>query len=247
MQKTLVLVDVYVLFCTLCIHRSLHVALDLNDGKPIPSQTIVIRFKEAEATVSGVVNKAMEALGNDEPIILTDSQGNQILESSGTTGSVYWKQNSRKIFVVKEAVFNQQREQRDRAKRRRSSPRDDELACLQEISEKTEDVLLTAQGLGGVAASLRCLTQLGNATKCLMVSAQQTEELKTFLNCLVCKGPMDNPVFTSCCSSLIGCWACVEHWCQTSSTCLKCRAESFTLYRVNGLAEVFAIFRDIIV
>lgn len=70
-----------------CSSRSLHIA-DLLDGKSIPSQTLVIRFKEAKATVSGILAKIMEALGNDEPLILTDSQGNKILDTSGTTGTL---------------------------------------------------------------------------------------------------------------------------------------------------------------
>ncbi|CAL8323987.1 unnamed protein product [Merluccius merluccius] len=42
-------------------------------------------FSEAEASVEGITGKVREALASDEDeIILTDSQGNTILDSDGT-------------------------------------------------------------------------------------------------------------------------------------------------------------------
>lgn len=46
----------------------------------------MVRFSEAEASLQGIAAKVKEAIGSPENLILTDSQGNAIVESEGTTG-----------------------------------------------------------------------------------------------------------------------------------------------------------------
>ncbi|KAK3554492.1 hypothetical protein QTP70_024299, partial [Hemibagrus guttatus] len=41
---------------------------------------------EFEATVPGITAKVQSALNSEEPLILTDAQGNEIVESEGTKG-----------------------------------------------------------------------------------------------------------------------------------------------------------------
>ncbi len=41
---------------------------------------------EFEATVPGITAKVQSALNSKDPLILTDAQGNQIVESEGTKG-----------------------------------------------------------------------------------------------------------------------------------------------------------------
>lgn len=55
-------------------------------GRLIPNRMVVVRFLECEASLQGIVGKVQDAIGNYNPIILTDAQGNAILESEGTTG-----------------------------------------------------------------------------------------------------------------------------------------------------------------
>ncbi|CAJ1086750.1 PREDICTED: uncharacterized protein LOC107661756 [Xyrichtys novacula] len=57
-------------------------------GKLETNQTLTVRFSEFEASVDGMVAKIKQALNRDEGLILTDSQGNQILDSQGTQGRV---------------------------------------------------------------------------------------------------------------------------------------------------------------
>ena len=47
---------------------------------------VVIRFMESEVTVQGLLSKVQDALGSYDPLILTDAQGNKILDSEGTRG-----------------------------------------------------------------------------------------------------------------------------------------------------------------
>ncbi|KAK0132634.1 hypothetical protein N1851_032502 [Merluccius polli] len=125
--------------------RNLFLA-DLVDGKWLPQKSVAIRFFEYEASVPGIMVKAQEALGTDENIILTDR-------------SVYWKQNSRKIFVVPEEQFRESRN-----KRRRLSRRDD-ISQLPEVAEKIEEVVLAAQELSDVSQAIRELTNFASANR----------------------------------------------------------------------------------
>ena len=45
---------------------------------------VTVRCLESEACVATVTSKVREALG--EPIVLTDGQGNKIMDSEGTRG-----------------------------------------------------------------------------------------------------------------------------------------------------------------
>lgn len=47
---------------------------------------MIVRFTESEANVSGIVDKVKIALGNLESYVITDAQGNEVLESEGTNG-----------------------------------------------------------------------------------------------------------------------------------------------------------------
>ena len=51
-----------------------------------PSRMVVVRFLECEASLQGIIGKVQDAIGSHDTIILTDAQGNAILESEGTTG-----------------------------------------------------------------------------------------------------------------------------------------------------------------
>ena len=50
------------------------------------NKTVTVRFSEFEAYVQTIISKVTEALGQQESIILTDSQGNEIVDSDGTRG-----------------------------------------------------------------------------------------------------------------------------------------------------------------
>lgn len=59
---------------------------------------VSVRFTEFEACVTTIVNKVKEALGQQGPFTLTDSHGNEILDSEGTRGKVYCLKQTHKAF-----------------------------------------------------------------------------------------------------------------------------------------------------
>lgn len=69
-------------------YRSIHVS-DIMDGKIVSTRVVVVRFIEAEATVSTVMEKVKIAMGNTEDYILTDPLGNEIVESDGTNKIIF--------------------------------------------------------------------------------------------------------------------------------------------------------------
>lgn len=67
------------------IFRNVFIAGVVN-GKLDTNKTVTVRFSEFEAYVQTIISKVTEALGQQESIILTDSQGNEIVDSDGTRG-----------------------------------------------------------------------------------------------------------------------------------------------------------------
>jgi hypothetical protein len=67
------------------INRSVYLA-EVVGGKLNPSRMVMVRFAECEASLPGIATKVQDAIGSHEPLILTDAQGNAIVESEGTTG-----------------------------------------------------------------------------------------------------------------------------------------------------------------
>ncbi|XP_028460042.1 uncharacterized protein LOC114572532 [Perca flavescens] len=107
---------------------------EILEGKLETSKMVTARFGEFEACVPSILAKVREALGEQEPMILTDSQGNEILDTEGTRGSSFWKQNSRKVF----AVLENQLGHLQANKRKRLSRRDDTASVVAEIEEVVE-------------------------------------------------------------------------------------------------------------
>ncbi|KAF4114302.1 hypothetical protein G5714_004525 [Onychostoma macrolepis] len=177
---------------------------EFQSGKLVTSRMVVIKFTEQEATVPVMTAKVKDALGTNDPVILTDHNAVEILDSEGTRGSFYWKQNSRKIMAVLEADFQAMRQ-----KRRRISRRDDE-GGLDSVLEKVEDVVLAAQGLSEVTTAIQELSDLvhQNRKTTLVPTEEQSRNVKDFFTCLVCRGFMEDPVFAACCESLVGCRSC---------------------------------------
>lgn len=59
---------------------------EVLNGELQTSKMVTVRFTEFEACVATVTSKVKEALGQLESVILTDSHGNEILDSEGTRG-----------------------------------------------------------------------------------------------------------------------------------------------------------------
>ncbi|CAL9697661.1 unnamed protein product [Knipowitschia caucasica] len=69
--------------CFLLRISKVHIG-EVMSGKITSSRTVVIRFTESEATVDHITAKVKEALGCEDSLTLTDSQGNEIIDSHAT-------------------------------------------------------------------------------------------------------------------------------------------------------------------
>ncbi|KAI4804825.1 hypothetical protein KUCAC02_026438 [Chaenocephalus aceratus] len=80
--------------------RSKHVS-EIMDGKIVSTRVVMIRFVESEESVPLITGKVNVAMGDSEEYILTDTVGNEIVESEGTidtmTGQMFSSSCSRNI------------------------------------------------------------------------------------------------------------------------------------------------------
>ncbi|KAL2095614.1 hypothetical protein ACEWY4_007762 [Coilia grayii] len=199
---------------------------------------VMVRFAESEASLQGIATKVQDAIGSHEPLILTDVQGNAIVESDGTTGSPYWKQNARKILAVPEKDFTELHG----TKRRRMSRKNEDVGAVAEVTEKIEQLVLASQCLPDVTSTIRELTSLA-AVQRPTLTHSQLQTIKHGFSCVICLKLMTEPLFMQCCQNLIGCKTCVEEWHGNSDTCAKCRGsiEGSSMFEVKGLSEALSV------
>ncbi|XP_056256517.1 uncharacterized protein LOC130184574 [Seriola aureovittata] len=226
--------------------RSVFIA-ELSQGKLKPARMVVLRLFEFEATTTGILAKIHDALQSDDPLILTDAQGNEIVDSEGTRGSKYWKQNAKKFLAVPENIFH---EFQQGTKGKKLSHKDMDSTSLQEVHDKIEEVILAAQGLSEVTTVIKDLSKHASNTTGAMLVLTHTmiTHVKDAFGCIVCKGLMEEPVMAVCCKSFVGCKNCVDQWMLTSDQCLKCRADEFSVnaHRLISLDNVLSILGGVI-
>ncbi|KAK5859360.1 hypothetical protein PBY51_020922 [Eleginops maclovinus] len=221
---------------TKAFQRNIYIG-EVMEGRLQTSKTVTVRFSEFEANVPSILGKVVEALGDAEEMILTDVQGNAILDSEGTRGSNFWKQNSRKTFAVPEIQLGQL------GKRRRLSRRED--TGLQDVVAEIEEVIEAAQGLKEVTKSIKEVTEGTGKATLLCLQDGEVNALKTVFGCLVCPGPVEKPIFSSCCRSIIGCRSCIQQWEHSHDYCPKCRCQDRETNEVAGLDEALAVLRKL--
>ncbi|XP_077393895.1 uncharacterized protein LOC144031048 isoform X2 [Festucalex cinctus] len=219
------------------LQRSIHVA-EVVHGELTTSRTVTIRFSQAEATVEGITAKVGEALETECGIILTDSQGNEILDSEATRSIHYWKDNSRKVFVFPESDF----QEFQNGRRAKMSRRADD-SYMQGMTGQINELKNACESLHGISNSITQLCEMAKY-KVPKTLAHPVEEVFT---CLVCKAIMDEPTFSTCCGSLVGCGACVRQWLLNADHCLKCRTPGFAnnIHSVKGMDSVLASIKGV--
>ncbi|KAL0993708.1 hypothetical protein UPYG_G00112170 [Umbra pygmaea] len=185
--------------------RNVFIAEVLN-GKLETTKMVTVRFSEFEACVATITSKVKEALGQQESFTLTDSQGNEIIDSDGSR--------------VEEKI---------RPSR----------GCGRHC-----EVVEAAQGLKEVSKMIKELSGFAHSTVTTTLSQSEAEvaSLRVAFACVVCKGPVDKPMFSTCCRTLIGCKACVAEWKSSHSYCPKCRAVDLenSVHEVAGITEALA-------
>ncbi|KAF1394354.1 hypothetical protein PFLUV_G00025680 [Perca fluviatilis] len=199
---------------------------DVVDGRPQTSRAVTVNFSDFEASVPAITAKVVEALGQEETVVLIDNHGNQIVDCEGTRGSAFWKQHARKVSAVPEAQFELLRNN----KRRRESRNED-----------THDEL--RENLEVVSSTLKNLTKfIQDNPVTPPLSRRQIDIIKNAFTCIICTDLMKDPVFAECCRSLLGCRGCVDQWKQNQGYCPKCRGPAFDVHghSVVGLDEALA-------
>ncbi|KAI7811354.1 hypothetical protein IRJ41_013630 [Triplophysa rosa] len=201
--------------------RSIFLA-EVVGGRLSPSRMVVVRFSEY-------------AIGSHDPMVLTDAQGNAILDSEGTTGSQYWKQNARKILAVQEQAF----QELQRTKRRRMSRKDENAAGIGEITEKIEELVLASQSLPDITRA----HQPGCNSKSHPHSFPAADhQARVLLCCFSSRSQSSQSVAEALLAAKR-----VEQWQETSVHCAKCRGNTAgnNIFEINGLSEAFAVLRSL--
>ncbi|ELU16699.1 hypothetical protein CAPTEDRAFT_199163 [Capitella teleta] len=132
-------------------------------------------------------------------LTMVDSKMNPLVDGPATTTKQFWSSSSRQFFTASDADLASYQTAHV-AKRRRTI---------------TGDVVDMASVLRVVEARVRTLQELtvpATASVVLPVAASDVLMLVEAFSCLVCHGPVRNPVVSACCSSLLGCEACLEQW-----------------------------------
>ena len=70
--------------------------------------------------------------------------------------------------------------------------------------------------------------------------------MKNIFECVICRSVVNSPVVSHCCQRIIGCWAFVATWCETSTRCPLCSvsgrmADTIELKGIDDLTSVFHI------
>lgn len=85
----------FVIYLVVCVYKKKPMfssifrnvfSAEVVNGKLETRKMVTVRFSEFEACVQTINIKVAEALGQQETFILTDSQGNEIVDSEGTRG-----------------------------------------------------------------------------------------------------------------------------------------------------------------
>lgn len=71
---------------TVFVLRNVLIA-DVVDGRPQTSRAVTVNFSDFEASVPAITAKVVEALGQEETVVLIDNHGNQIVDCEGTRGT----------------------------------------------------------------------------------------------------------------------------------------------------------------
>ncbi|KAK5851423.1 hypothetical protein PBY51_002218 [Eleginops maclovinus] len=159
--------------------RSIHVA-EVVGNRLLTSRMLVIKFMEIEASVEGIVAKVREALGSEDALTLIDSQGNNVLDSEGTRSSQYWRQNSRKTFVMTEDEFV---EFQSGCRAKLSRKAEDSTSAQDVLLEKVVDLKQAAEGLQTIATTVRHLSEVARSH----LARPGLQRAKDAIACLVCK------------------------------------------------------------
>lgn len=130
---------------------------------------VVLRLLEFEATTTGILAKIHDALQSDDPLILTDAQGNEIVDSEGTR--VLEAKCKKKNLAVPEHIFN---EFQQGTKGKILSHKYMDSTSLQGVYDKTEEEILAAQGLNEVTRVIKDLSTHASNTRGAMLVLTNT-------------------------------------------------------------------------
>lgn len=141
---------------------------------------------------------------------------------------------------------------------------------LQDILSDIEEVMEAAQGLKEVSKVIEDLCSLTQSALKTTLTLSETDmaSVRAGFSCLICKGlylliiiwfddasvssqckgiflfkgPLNKPIFATCCRSIICCSGCIVEWKRSHNYCPKCRAEDLdrSIHEVAGLEQALA-------
>ncbi|KAK7879705.1 hypothetical protein WMY93_033588 [Mugilogobius chulae] len=166
-------------------------------GHPVP-----VIVHQRHFMLTSILTKVKEALGQPGSLVLTDSHGNEILDSEGTRGSAFWKQNSRKVYAVQRNKWQLFRAIKGRGSGKHYTTllrREDN--GLQDVMFDIEEVVEAAQGLQEVSKMIKDLCGGAKSTLMMTLTLSEAEVASLKESSLVSSvmGLWLLPVFSTCC------------------------------------------------
>ncbi|KAM3620374.1 uncharacterized protein V6R79_022236 [Siganus canaliculatus] len=185
-----------------------------------------------------MTEKVAQELRTEETMVLCDAHGNKLVESSGTSGLAFWKQNTRKIVALTDSAYKDLQ----RRKKRRIS------VYEETTKEKLEDLFMAAEELPAVTETLRELVTYARSNKMATVALTEKDvtSVEATFKCVICRDPTRNPIVDPCCRSLISCRECIDEWAANEPSCPRCRDLDFATNRfeITGMEDTVKILRD---
>ncbi|XP_020902125.2 uncharacterized protein LOC110240655 [Exaiptasia diaphana] len=183
-------------------------------GKTLsPSGSYHISLNCETCNTADVVRITKEVANIDAELVLTDSSGFEIVDSVATRGIEYWKTPARKFFVVTRDEYRALMVARNPTRKRQA---EDDL--LSEVDDKLSRII-------------------ANAKRLWVPDISSVRTIQETFSCAICKCAMQQPVYSSCCQSILGCGDCLE---RVQEQCPKCRSTEVDYTPVRGLDAVIS-------
>ncbi|XP_076088550.1 uncharacterized protein LOC143058959 [Mytilus galloprovincialis] len=213
-------------------------------------RTVLVKFNTHEANVSDIIAKFSEAVYEEqddiEDFILTDTKGNQILDTEATRGLGYWKGSARKIVGLTLTDFNSFKN--STLRRTRITDPEDKKRKLEDIEEKLNEIYSAGKKLKSISDGIDTIFRQVSSQTTVRLSGLQSEAVKNSFTCLICKDLLKEPMFAKCCSTIVGCKVCVEEWLRNSTQCHKCRSRGAKdkVFPIVGIDDGLEVLQAIV-
>lgn len=167
---------------------------------------------EVECNVSCASTRVIDEVGFD--VVLMNTKCNQLTDCDATKGMDFWK-SSRKIFAMHSEMY-----ERVCGKERSYNAAIDLTQTSDSIDDTSSENGPPAKKGKTMSREMSKLNEIHSVLcKFETTSRKIPEMVASSLECIVCKGVIEKPMFSSCCDRILGCQTCISNWLSNSSTC----------------------------